>query len=488
MGKRKAKVIFIITALLMVVTACRAVNGKDTDIPVELKNAVNVYNAERYPEALDMFISLMQKAKRHNDDHTYIVCTGYIGNIYNAFGDNSSCASYYEKGYNAAKKTGDTNLQSNFLTNLVTAYCRLGDIDKAKRYYSLSLHTPNNNDKVNWQYYIYYNQARIYQAEHKYSEAVKAHRKTLAYAKANRMKPLYSLFQLSEIGNLYILMGENKAAIAMGDTCKAMAERIGSGELLTNAYKMLADGYSHDARPDSARKYRDLFFALNDSVYNTKKFYDARHKLDEYEGRMNMQQITSLNNRISSQLYIIIGACAFLIILAVLAAVIIIKNRQLLQTQRLLIDKNKELEKQDEENQSLLAMYLKERGQSSVRLSDNDAKELLRRINSIMTDEATIANPDFSLQMLADAVGSNTRYVSWVINENHHKTFKQLLNELRIRNACHRLADQKSYGRYTMQAIYEDVGYTNAASFNRAFKKIYGMTPTEYQRIALSDD
>ena len=93
------------------------------------------------------------------------------------------------------------------------------------------------------------------------------------------------------------------------------------------------------------------------------------------------------------------------------------------------------------------------------------------------------ANPDCSLQDLARATGSNTHYVSWVINDSYHKNFKALLNEYRIREACRLLADKEHSERFTLQAVYEQVGYKNAASFIRAFRKVYGMTPTEYRRI-----
>ena len=92
-----------------------------------------------------------------------------------------------------------------------------------------------------------------------------------------------------------------------------------------------------------------------------------------------------------------------------------------------------------------------------------------------------------NLQTLAEIVESNTTYVSHVINANYNKNFKTLLNELRIREACHKLADRDHYANYTMQAIYLEVGYKNAASFIRAFKKVYGMTPSEYQRLVLTD-
>lgn len=85
---------------------------------------------------------------------------------------------------------------------------------------------------------------------------------------------------------------------------------------------------------------------------------------------------------------------------------------------------------------------------------------------------------------LAEAVGSNTKYVSQVINEYYNKNFKTLLNEYRLREATRRLNDQEHYGNMTIQAIYEEVGYSNAVSFIRAFKRMYGITPSEYQKKA----
>ena len=103
----------------------------------------------------------------------------------------------------------------------------------------------------------------------------------------------------------------------------------------------------------------------------------------------------------------------------------------------------------------------------------------------VMNDMNMVSNPEFSLAMLADAVGSNTKYVSWTINETYGKNIKTVLNEARVREACRRLADREHYANQTMQALYESVGYTNSTSFIRAFKKVNGMTPSEYQRARL---
>lgn len=232
--------------------------------------------------------------------------------------------------------------------------------------------------------------------------------------------------------------------------------------------------------------------------------------MSEYESREHNAQLSLLNERIRMQIYIISGVAAFLLLIAVFAYVIYRKNRHLTITQRLLIGKNNDLEARERQNRKLLEEYLDQlrREDKDARqdtapdaasapgtqpkaaapgLSDTEEKKLLSRIDAILGDMAMIANPEFNLQMLADAAGSNTSYVSHVINANYQKNFKTLLNERRIREACHKLTDPEQHRNYTMQVVYEAVGYTNAASFIRAFKRVYGMTPSEYQRVALAE-
>ncbi len=80
-------------------------------------------------------------------------------------------------------------------------------------------------------------------------------------------------------------------------------------------------------------------------------------------------------------------------------------------------------------------------------------------------------------------VKSNTKYVSFVINETYGKSFKTYLNEYRIAEACRRLVDQDNYGNFTIRAIHQELGFKTAASFVAAFRKVIGMTPSEYKKM-----
>ena len=473
--------------------------------------ADSMYYNEEYPEALNLYIKAMELASKEGNDSNYIACTGYIGNVYDAFGDNKTCMFYYKKGYESAKRIGNKRLQTSFLTNIVTCYTRMGNTKEAKKYYNILKNIPENEKTTYNQYFTRYCKARILTAEHKYKEAVAEFHTTLDYANDNNMKPIFMLYQLSEIGNIYVRCGKPKEAISMGHTCRQMAMDIGSREMLVNAFKMLADAYSQTQHHDSALYFREKYFDLNDSVYNIKKFYMARYNLSEYENRMHYKQVSQLNKRILMQVYAISVVALFFIVVSLFSYIIYKKNKHLNNTQRLLIEKNNDLESREEQNRTLLRQYIEQQNKNGcINTSDNAygkqtsctptddktgnerdeerEKQLLYLINNAMADMAVIANPDFSLQMLADMVESNTTYVSRVINNSYNKSFKTLLNELRIREACHKMTNWNKYAGFTMQAIYEEVGYRSASSFIRAFKKIYNMTPSEYIRLTGNKD
>lgn len=472
------------------------------------------YYGEDFPEALVLYIKALEAATAEGNDSNYIACTGYIGNIYNTFGDNKSCMAYYLKGYRAAKRIGSIHLQTSFLNNIIICYTQMGNVKEAKHYYALLMTLPININKPVDQYYRLYSKAHIYAAEGKYDKAISEHRNALQFATQKHMKPKYRLFQLSEIGNIYVRANMPNEAIAMGYTCLSLARSIDNSELIVNAYGMLADAYSQLQLRDSARHYREMYFNLKDSVYNTKNFYNARYKLSEYENREHESLVSQLNNQISFQTYVLVTIVFFTLLLSVSSYIIYKKNRHLVQTQRLLIRKNEDLEERERQNHILLQQYLQQvelneqsfvaetmdenlndpsgkdlchdniPTEDKIVCHDNIEKQLLNKINDVMEDMSVISNPDFCLQMLADMIQSNTNYVSRVINNSYNKNFKTLLNERRIREACHKLSDSENYVGYTMQVIYEEVGYKNASSFIRAFKKVYNMTPSEYQKLA----
>ena len=120
----------------------------------------------------------------------------------------------------------------------------------------------------------------------------------------------------------------------------------------------------------------------------------------------------------------------------------------------------------------------------SSHLSDDDKQQLLTRILQVMDNSDEIFSPDFSLERLAMLSGSKYKYVSQVINEHYQQNFNNFLNSYRIKEACKRMGDVEGYGNYTIEAISESVGFKSRSTFVTSFKRITGLTPSQYQRMA----
>lgn len=118
---------------------------------------------------------------------------------------------------------------------------------------------------------------------------------------------------------------------------------------------------------------------------------------------------------------------------------------------------------------------------ASMRMSGDMRNKLLDAIIDIMENTTEFCNYDFSLLRLSTLVGSNSKYVSMVINDNFQKSFKTYVNEYRIHLACLRMSDTENYGSFTLNAIAESVGFKSYSAFVDVFKKTVGITPSLYK-------
>jgi YesN/AraC family two-component response regulator len=109
------------------------------------------------------------------------------------------------------------------------------------------------------------------------------------------------------------------------------------------------------------------------------------------------------------------------------------------------------------------------------------ADELYDRILNIIIIEKRYRNKDFSAKELAVELGTNTRYISAVINSRFNTNFSCLINEYRIREAQHKLTD-KRFQAMTIEEIGKTVGFANRQSFYASFYRLVGETPNNYRR------
>ena len=114
-------------------------------------------------------------------------------------------------------------------------------------------------------------------------------------------------------------------------------------------------------------------------------------------------------------------------------------------------------------------------------LSEERAKGLAHKLLEHMEKEQVFLEEDLTLPALAQKLGISASHLSQVINQQFGQNFFDFVNSYRIKEAQKRLRDPQ-YGHYSVLGIALDCGFSSKSSFNRSFKKIVGMTPTQYRK------
>jgi AraC-like DNA-binding protein len=100
------------------------------------------------------------------------------------------------------------------------------------------------------------------------------------------------------------------------------------------------------------------------------------------------------------------------------------------------------------------------------------------KIERLLFEEKIFLQPDLSLADMATKLRTNASVLSAAINQNFNKNFNDFVNEYRVeefRQQLH-LPENK---HLTLLAIAFDCGFNSKATFNRAVKKVTGLSPKE---------
>ncbi len=83
---------------------------------------------------------------------------------------------------------------------------------------------------------------------------------------------------------------------------------------------------------------------------------------------------------------------------------------------------------------------------------------------------------DISLSKLAEIAQMNPSAFSRYFKRTNLKTLTRFVNEIRVGYACKRLLEKRG----SITEICYECGYNNVSNFNKQFKKIMAMSPSEY--------
>ena len=131
-------------------------------------------------------------------------------------------------------------------------------------------------------------------------------------------------------------------------------------------------------------------------------------------------------------------------------------------------------------NQVYVALF-RVNGGKVERLTEEECKELHKKLVAYVEKEKPYINPDLKMGDLASALDTSSHSLSYLLNQYLNQSYYDFINEYRVTQFKKMVADSQ-YSRYTLTALAELCGFSSRASFFRSFKKSTGVTPNEYIR------
>jgi len=130
-------------------------------------------------------------------------------------------------------------------------------------------------------------------------------------------------------------------------------------------------------------------------------------------------------------------------------------------------------------------IYFKENSSAKIDLPKNapgrdlDLEAWKTRVLDFFEKEKPWIEPELTLSELAAKMGSNSSVLSQVINAGFDKNFNDFVNGYRV-GAFKQKIRQPETAHLTLLAVALDCGFNSKATFNRAFRKLTGLSPKEF--------
>lgn len=492
-----------------------SINVED-DASFYLERGDASYGKMDYTSALENYVKGLRICELKDEKRDVAVFYKNIGNIYCLFEDLERGGMYYKTGLDYCRKYGDKTTEMKILINLTGISTFMNRVDEARGYYNEFVKLGDSGDDV-IRFMGKYNYGLILLKDKKYREAADIYHSLVKQSSADGIAQLYECSAYQQIYRAYLGLGKKDSALYYMKKCEAAAKENNMQYRFIELQKDISKYYETAGDMRLSQEYKSRYLTMKDSIYNMREFDVVKHAQFLYEMDKVEKEISGLQTekdefkRIVTLQRTLIGVVLFVMLAVSVFLIILYKqkkdlnesysklyavNRKFVENQESMKQRISEykdrIREQDDEIKRLDKTQASNTDEpvkyQSSGLNDTHKQALVEAITDVMERRMAFCDDDFSLDKLADSVGSNSKYVSQVINDTYGKNFSNFVNEYRVNLASMRLADIKNYGNYTIRAVAESVGFKSYSTFNNVFRKITGITPSMYQKMAMKDE
>ncbi|WP_073321801.1 helix-turn-helix domain-containing protein [Aquimarina spongiae] len=435
------------------------------------------YNKGHFKTALDFYLKTNQKAKEFENIHLFYASKKSIGILKSRIGEHQTalqelkeCYLHYSKQKEEKSKTYLSTLSA-----LSATYSLNKKLDSATILNQLGHKESIEFNGKNFTYYFTLNEGinlfykkNFITAKDSLSNVIEVlktngDRANLSIAYFFYGKTLSELGQEEEAIHSHIKVDE-----IFQEITEIMPDNRENYEILINYYKKRND-------KDNQLKYIERLISV-DSVLHTNYRYLIKTVVQNYDTPRLLSEkqkiIYSLETeKKTSHLVILI-----LVIICFLFFVLWSINRR---KQKQYKQRFEELYQNQDYYKTQDALRVSQKEKTKLAIPEESIKDILTKLANF-ENEIGFTRSDLSVNSLAKNFGTNSKYLSKIINTYKQKTFNHYINGLRIKQSIIQLKADSKFRKYTIKAIAQEMGFNTTDAFSKAFYKQNGIHPSYF--------
>ena len=131
---------------------------------------------------------------------------------------------------------------------------------------------------------------------------------------------------------------------------------------------------------------------------------------------------------------------------------------------------------------SRVAAIAKKNGAGQSVFTSNVVEETVLLLQKAMENDKIYLDPNLNLSLMARHTGIAPKTISWVLNQRLQKSFNEFVNQYRV-EAIKTKLQQETANNLTIAGVAMECGFNSQATFQRTFKDLTGMSPSEFRKI-----
>ncbi|MGS2739463.1 helix-turn-helix domain-containing protein [Sinomicrobium sp. M5D2P17] len=304
-----------------------------------------------------------------------------------------------------------------------------------------------------------------YHRLHKNDSARYHYRKALDFIAGTNGVPIQEGMIHLGLGKIFMEKNDYPRACNHLEKALGFADASGDISLQGEVYQALSNYYKAVGNVEKYAFYNDRYLEVIEREIEARQETYSQAVSQVYKEQAK-----------TSQVYYVIIAIVSLLLLLVIIFVLINRKRQKDRYRKF----REKLTKVSRNTRVLIPAEKRESAIRETELMPEKTEKLLLNKLSRFEESGKFTDRNISSSALAARIGTNTKYLSYIINKYKGKDFNTYINELRIHYIVKKLEETPDYLNYKISYLAKECGFSSHSKFSMVFRSIIGLPPSEF--------